>query len=61
MVLLLLSVYPCQVCKNGSFHLRGNVYVQYKALDSALHAANLMNHHDFAGKRVSHFDIVFVK
>ncbi|WVY95238.1 hypothetical protein V8G54_034326 [Vigna mungo] len=42
-----------KVCKNGSFHLRGNVYVQYKALDSALHAANLMNRHDFAGKRVT--------
>ncbi|QCD98698.1 splicing factor U2AF a subunit [Vigna unguiculata] len=42
-----------KVCKNGSFHLRGNVYVQYKALDSALLAANSMKRHDFAGKRVT--------
>ncbi|KAG2396402.1 Zinc finger CCCH domain-containing protein [Vigna angularis] len=42
-----------KVCKNGSFHLRGNVYVQYKALDSALLAANLINRHDFTGKRVT--------
>ncbi|KAL9321542.1 hypothetical protein ACSQ67_013381 [Phaseolus vulgaris] len=42
-----------RVCKNGSFHLRGNVYVQYKALDSALLAYNLVNGRYFAGKQVT--------
>ncbi|KAK8469132.1 hypothetical protein PHAVU_006G221300 [Phaseolus vulgaris] len=42
-----------KVCKNGSFHLRGNVYVQYKALDSALLAYNLVNGRYFAGKQVT--------
>ncbi|VAI22835.1 unnamed protein product [Triticum turgidum subsp. durum] len=32
-----------KVCRNGSFHLRGNVYVHYKALDSVLLAYNSMN------------------
>ncbi|KAK7331545.1 hypothetical protein VNO80_28281 [Phaseolus coccineus] len=42
-----------KVCKNGSFHLRGNVYVQYKALDSALLAYNSVNGRYFAGKQVT--------
>nr|KYP63236.1 Zinc finger CCCH domain-containing protein 5 [Cajanus cajan] len=42
-----------KVCKNGSFHLRGNVYVQYKLLDSALLAYNSVNGRYFAGKQVS--------
>lgn len=42
-----------KVCKNGSFHLRGNVYVQYKSLDSALLAYNSVNGRYFAGKQVS--------
>ncbi|CAJ1963808.1 unnamed protein product [Sphenostylis stenocarpa] len=42
-----------KVCKNGSFHLRGNVYVQYKSLDSALLAFNSVNARYFAGKQVS--------
>ncbi|KAL2616822.1 hypothetical protein AAZX31_08G161200 [Glycine max] len=42
-----------KVCKNGSFHLRGNVYVQYKSLDSALLAYNTVNGRYFAGKQVS--------
>ncbi|KAI4296148.1 hypothetical protein L6164_036130 [Bauhinia variegata] len=41
-----------KVCKNGSFHLRGNVYVQYKFLDSALLAYNSTNGRFFAGKQV---------
>ncbi|RYR73222.1 hypothetical protein Ahy_A02g007568 isoform C [Arachis hypogaea] len=42
-----------KVCKNGAFHLRGNVYVQYKHLDSALLAYNTVNGRYFAGKQVS--------
>ncbi|KAK7391685.1 hypothetical protein VNO78_20104 [Psophocarpus tetragonolobus] len=42
-----------KVCKNGSFHLRGNVYVQYKSLDSALLAYNSVNGRYFAAKQVS--------
>ncbi|KAL2971995.1 hypothetical protein AAZX31_15G230700 [Glycine max] len=42
-----------KVCKNGSFHWRGNVYVQYKSLDSALLAYNSVNGRYFAGKQVS--------
>ncbi|XP_061375965.1 zinc finger CCCH domain-containing protein 5 [Gastrolobium bilobum] len=42
-----------KVCKNGSYHLRGNVYVQYKSLDSALLAYNSVNGRYFAGKQVS--------
>jgi hypothetical protein len=59
-VLNLLSIYPCQVCKNGSFHLRGNVYVQYKSLDSALLAYKSVNGRYFAGKQVLHFFVLFV-
>ncbi|PNY12795.1 zinc finger CCCH domain-containing protein 5-like, partial [Trifolium pratense] len=42
-----------KVCKNGSFHLRGNVYVQYKLLDSALLAYKSVNGRYFAGKQVN--------
>ncbi|MED6196336.1 hypothetical protein PIB30_046511 [Stylosanthes scabra] len=42
-----------KVCKNGAFHLRGNVYVHYKFLDSALLAYNTINGRYFAGKQVS--------
>ncbi|KAM0874883.1 hypothetical protein ACQ4PT_037160 [Festuca glaucescens] len=42
-----------KVCRNGSFHLRGNVYVHYKSLDSALLAYNSMNGRYFAGKQIS--------
>ncbi|KAF2320289.1 hypothetical protein GH714_026759 [Hevea brasiliensis] len=41
-----------EVCKNGSFHLRGNVYVQYKSLDSAVLAYHSINGRYFAGKQV---------
>ncbi|KAJ9159091.1 hypothetical protein P3X46_024622 [Hevea brasiliensis] len=41
-----------KVCKNGSFHLRGNVYVQYKSLDSAVLAYHSINGRYFAGKQV---------
>uniref|UniRef100_A0ACD5ZJY6 Uncharacterized protein n=1 Tax=Avena sativa TaxID=4498 RepID=A0ACD5ZJY6_AVESA len=42
-----------KVCRNGSFHLRGNVYVHYNSLDSALLAYNNMNGRYFAGKQIT--------
>ncbi|TXG75551.1 hypothetical protein E1A91_1Z006500v1 [Gossypium mustelinum] len=41
-----------KVCKNGSFHLRGNVYVHYKSLESAVLAYDSINGRYFAGKQV---------
>ncbi|XP_022721316.1 zinc finger CCCH domain-containing protein 5-like [Durio zibethinus] len=41
-----------KVCKNGSFHLRGNVYVHYKLLESAVLAYDSINGRYFAGKQV---------
>ncbi|XAR56256.1 hypothetical protein NMG60_11036664 [Bertholletia excelsa] len=41
-----------KVCKNGSFHLRGNVYVHYRSLESALLAYQSINGRYFAGKQV---------
>ncbi|KAG6577355.1 Zinc finger CCCH domain-containing protein 5, partial [Cucurbita argyrosperma subsp. sororia] len=41
-----------KVCKNGSFHLRGNLYVHYKSLDSAVLAYNANNGRFYAGKQV---------
>ncbi|XVF23135.1 hypothetical protein REPUB_Repub13aG0011700 [Reevesia pubescens] len=41
-----------KVCKNGSFHLRGNVYVHYKLLESAVLAYHTINGRYFAGKQV---------
>ncbi|KAL5787011.1 hypothetical protein ACOSP7_003960 [Xanthoceras sorbifolium] len=41
-----------KVCKNGSFHLRGNVYVHYKSLESAVLAYQSVNGRYFAGKQV---------
>ncbi|KAG5548647.1 hypothetical protein RHGRI_014108 [Rhododendron griersonianum] len=40
-----------KVCKNGSSHLRGNVYIHYKSLDSALAAYHSINGRYFAGKQ----------
>ncbi|KAJ0969402.1 hypothetical protein J5N97_022279 [Dioscorea zingiberensis] len=42
-----------KVCRNGSYHLRGNVYVHYKALESAILAFNTMNSRYFAGKQIT--------
>ncbi|XP_050209873.1 zinc finger CCCH domain-containing protein 5 isoform X2 [Mercurialis annua] len=42
-----------KVCKNSSFHLRGNVYVHYKSLDSAVLAYQSINARYFAGKQIS--------
>ncbi|URE11617.1 Zinc finger C-x8-C-x5-C-x3-H type (and similar) [Musa troglodytarum] len=42
-----------KVCKNGSYHLRGNVYVHYKSLDSAVLAYNNINGRFFAGKQIT--------
>ncbi|XP_021723423.1 zinc finger CCCH domain-containing protein 5-like isoform X2 [Chenopodium quinoa] len=39
-----------KVCKNGSSHLRGNVYVHYKSLESAMLAYQSTNGRYFAGK-----------
>ncbi|KAG0483074.1 hypothetical protein HPP92_011158 [Vanilla planifolia] len=41
-----------EVCKNSSYHLRGNVYVHYKHLDSAILAYNTMNARYYAGKQI---------
>ncbi|KAK4402025.1 Zinc finger CCCH domain-containing protein 5 [Sesamum angolense] len=41
-----------KVCRNGSSHLRGNVYVHYKSLDSAVLAYQSANGRYFAGKQV---------
>ncbi|XVE91021.1 hypothetical protein DITRI_Ditri20bG0122600 [Diplodiscus trichospermus] len=41
-----------KVCKNGSFHLRGNVYVHYKLLESAVLAYDSINGRYFGGKQV---------
>lgn len=41
-----------QVCRNGAFHLRGNLYVHYKSSDSAVMAYNFVNGRYFAGKQV---------
>ncbi|XP_008786457.2 zinc finger CCCH domain-containing protein 16 [Phoenix dactylifera] len=41
-----------KVCRNGSHHLRGNVYVHYKSLDSALLAYTNMNGRYYAGKQI---------
>ncbi|KAE9445404.1 hypothetical protein C3L33_22698, partial [Rhododendron williamsianum] len=42
-----------KVCKNSSSHLRGNVYIHYKSLDSALAAYQSINGRYFAGKQVT--------
>ncbi|OAY63788.1 Zinc finger CCCH domain-containing protein 16, partial [Ananas comosus] len=42
-----------KVCRNGSYHLRGNVYVHYKSLDSAVLAYNNINGRYFAGKQIT--------
>lgn len=49
-----------QVCKNGSSHLRGNVYIHYKSLDSALAAYQSINGRYFAGKQVLYFPLIQV-
>ncbi|KAI4329492.1 hypothetical protein MLD38_027877 [Melastoma candidum] len=41
-----------KVCRNGSFHLRGNVYVHYKSLDSTVLAYHSIEGRYFAGKQV---------
>lgn len=42
-----------KVCRNGSHHLRGNAYVHYKSLESAMLAYHSINGRYFAGKQVS--------
>ncbi|KAF8404033.1 hypothetical protein HHK36_008909 [Tetracentron sinense] len=42
-----------KVCKNGSSHLRGNVYVHYKSLEAAVLAYHSINGRYFAGKQIT--------
>nr|GMD23316.1 Zinc finger CCCH domain-containing protein 5 [Ipomoea batatas] len=42
-----------KVCRNSSSHLRGNVYVHYKSLDSAVLAYQSINGRYFAGKQIT--------
>ncbi|XP_052294305.1 zinc finger CCCH domain-containing protein 5-like [Citrus sinensis] len=42
-----------QVCRNGSSHLRGNVYVHYKSLESAVLAYHSVNGRYFTGKQIT--------
>ncbi|GAB2278212.1 hypothetical protein Dimus_012905 [Dionaea muscipula] len=42
-----------KVCNNGSSHLRGNVYVHYKSLESAVLAYHSINGRYFAGKQIT--------
>ncbi|KAI3913635.1 hypothetical protein MKX01_035831 [Papaver californicum] len=42
-----------KVCRNGSFHLRGNVYVHYKSLESAILAYRSLNGRYFASKQIT--------
>ncbi|XP_042006519.1 zinc finger CCCH domain-containing protein 5-like [Salvia splendens] len=41
-----------KVCRNGSSHLRGNVYVHYNSLDSAVLSYQSVNGRYFAGKQL---------
>ncbi|GAY55424.1 hypothetical protein CUMW_164160 [Citrus unshiu] len=40
-----------EVCRNGFSHLRGNIYVHYKSLESAVLAYHSINGRYFAGKQ----------
>lgn len=42
-----------KVCRNASAHLRGNVYVHYQSLDSAIASYNAINGRYFAGKQIT--------
>ncbi|KAF3659610.1 Zinc finger CCCH domain-containing protein 5 [Capsicum annuum] len=42
-----------KVCRNSSSHLRGNVYVHYKDIDSAVLAYHSINGRYFAGKQIT--------
>ncbi|KAK9191103.1 hypothetical protein WN943_019714 [Citrus x changshan-huyou] len=54
--LLILTNKYVQVCRNGSSHLRGNVYVLYKSLESAVLAYHSVNGRYFVGKQVFDLD-----
>ncbi|GAY33209.1 hypothetical protein CUMW_284040 [Citrus unshiu] len=41
------------VCRNGSSHLRGSVYVHYKSLESAILAYHSVNGCYFTGKQIT--------
>ncbi|KAK9225646.1 hypothetical protein WN943_010688 [Citrus x changshan-huyou] len=42
-----------KVCRNGSSHLRGSVYVHYKSLESAILAYHSVNGCYFTGKQIT--------
>ncbi|KAF2548268.1 hypothetical protein F2Q70_00019698 [Brassica cretica] len=42
---------PNPVCRNGSFHLKGNVYVHYRSLESSILSYQSINGRYFAGKQ----------
>ncbi|CAA6660188.1 unnamed protein product [Spirodela intermedia] len=42
-----------KVCRNSSSHLRGNVYIHYKNLESSILAYNAMNGRYYAGKQIT--------
>ncbi|KAF3611806.1 hypothetical protein DY000_02044897 [Brassica cretica] len=44
---------PNPVCRNGSFHLKGNVYVHYRSLESSILAYQSINGRYFAGKQIA--------
>ncbi|KAH9669276.1 hypothetical protein KPL70_021725 [Citrus sinensis] len=48
-----------KVCRNGSSHLRGNVYVHYKSLESAVLAYHSVNGRYFVGKQHVFLEAVF--
>lgn len=48
----LLLQFLSQVCRNESSHLRGNVYVQFQSVDSALTAYSALNGRFYASKQV---------
>ncbi|KAK9205305.1 hypothetical protein WN943_015572 [Citrus x changshan-huyou] len=45
------KIFNFKVCRNGSSHLRGNVYVYYKSLESAVLTYHSVNGRYFAGKQ----------
>ena len=45
-----------QVCRNGSYHMRGNVYVHFLSPESAVAAYNAINGRFYAKKQVDACD-----
>lgn len=49
-----------QVCRNGSHHLRGNVYVHFLSPESAVAAYNAINGRFYAKKQVDAYDNLLI-